>query len=327
MSERIAIFFDAENISANHVTSILAKVKSYGDILIQRAYADWSIPNTSSWKNLVAKQPISVYQQFHNGETQVIDKTIIMDAIQIAIEHPEIDTFCIVASDKGYSNLALRLRELGKYVLGIGEEKKTKQDSLLVNACNEFLYIENLKTVDENILLDTNDEEHDKETPDMAKFSLSRFISQAYDSTPKTKDGDIMLSRLSESIKSFKPDFDYNDYGYKSFKAMIESFPDEYEIYDDGKPHPSFMVERKEIRDTDKTLEGRIHKIVRNYGIIRSSDGTDYFFYAGDVLKQFHGIKLKKGMNVRFTVQKAPDENAPSRKDRNGRADKIEILG
>lgn len=87
------------------------------------------------------------------------------------------------------------------------------------------------------------------------------------------------------------------------------------------------MVERKEIRDTDKTLEGRIHKIVRNYGIIRSSDGTDYFFYAGDVLKQFHDIKLKKGMNVRFTVQKAPDENAPSRKDRNGRADKIEILG
>lgn len=52
MSERIAFFFDAENISANHVTSILAKVKSYGDILIQRAYADWSIPNTSPGKIL-----------------------------------------------------------------------------------------------------------------------------------------------------------------------------------------------------------------------------------------------------------------------------------
>ncbi len=161
MSERIAIFFDAENISAEYVNSILAKVKSYGAIVIQRAYADWSIPNTQQWKKLVAKQPISVYQQFHNGETQVIDKTIIMDAIQIAIEHPDIDTFCLVASDKGYANLALRLRELGKYVLGIGEEEKAKEDSLLVNACNEFIYVEKLNAVEDTILIDNKDTKKD----------------------------------------------------------------------------------------------------------------------------------------------------------------------
>lgn len=45
-NNNIAIFFDAENVSARYVSTILAKTSSYGNIVIQRAYADWSIPNT-----------------------------------------------------------------------------------------------------------------------------------------------------------------------------------------------------------------------------------------------------------------------------------------
>ena len=323
MSERIAIFFDAENISAEYVNSILAKVKSYGSIVIQRAYADWSIPNTQPWKKLVAKQPISVFQQFHNGETQVIDKTIIMDAIQIAIEHPDIDTFCLVASDKGYANLALRLRELGKYVLGVGEKLKAKEDSLLVNACNEFIYVERLNTVDDTILLDNDATE---KNADITNFSLSKFISQAYDSTPKTKEGYALFSRLGAAMRSFKPDFDYGDYGYKSFKQMIEDFSDEYEIYNAGKTAPIYMVLRKEIEElADRQAEGVIQKVVSTYGAIKS-EGKDFFFYTGDFKKEFRGIKLKKGMKVRFVVAKEPDPRAKVKRDRNGRAKEIEIL-
>lgn len=322
MSERIAIFFDAENISAEYVNSILAKVKSYGSIVIQRAYADWSIPNTQPWKKLVAKQPISVYQQFHNGEAQVIDKTIIMDAIQIAIEHPDIDTFCLVASDKGYANLALRLRELGKYVLGVGEEIKAKEDSLLVNACNEFIYVERLNAVDDTILLDNDETE---KNADITNFSLSNFISQAYDSTPKTKEGYALFSRLGEAIRSFKPDFDYTDYGYKTFKQMMEDFPDEYEIFDDGKRAPTYMVLRKEVEVTNRKAEGTIQKVVSTYGSIKS-EGKDYFFYTGDFKKDFRGVKLKKGMKVRFIVAKEPEPGAADKRDRNGKAKEIEIV-
>ena len=322
MSERIAIFFDAENISAEYVNSILAKVKSYGSIVIQRAYADWSIPNTQSWKKLVAKQPISVYQQFHNGETQVIDKTIIMDAIQIAIEHPDIDTFCLVASDKGYANLALRLRELGKYVLGVGEEIKAKEDSLLVNACNEFIYVERLNAVEDTILLDNDETE---KNADITNFSLSNFISQAYDSTPKTKEGYALFSRLGEAIRSFKPDFDYTDYGYKTFKQMMEDFSDEYDILNDGKTAPTYMVLRKELEAPDRRAEGVIYRVIAFYGVIKS-EGKDYFYYAADIKKEFRSIKLKKGMKVRFAVAKEPNLEATLQRDRNGRAKEIEII-
>ena len=321
MSERIAIFFDAENISAEYVNSILAKVKSYGSIIIQRAYADWSIPNTQPWKKLVAKQPISVYQQFHNGETQVIDKTIIMDAIQIAIEHPDIDTFCLVASDKGYANLALRLRELGKYVLGVGEEVKAKEDSLLVNACNEFIYVEKLNTVEDTILLDTDP--NDKNT-DIANFSLSNFISQAYDSTPKTKEGYVLFSRLGEAMRSFKPDFDYTDYGYKTFKQMIDAFSSEYEILDDGRPAPTYMILRKEIEETNRQAEGVIRRMINYYGIIKS-DEKDYFFSVSDIKKEYRKIRLKKGMKVRFVVVREPSQGEEQAAYNNGRAKEIEI--
>ncbi len=322
MSERIAIFFDAENISADYVNSILAKVKSYGSIVIQRAYADWSIPNTQPWKKLVAKQPISVYQQFHNGETQVIDKTIIMDAIQIAIEHPDIDTFCLVASDKGYANLALRLRELGKYVLGVGEEVKAKEDSLLVNACNEFIYVEKLNTVDDDILLDNDPAE---KNADITNFSLSNFISQAYDSTPKTKEGYVLFSRLGESMRSFKPDFDYTDYGFKTFKQMIDAFSGEYEILDDGKPAPSYMILRKEIEEANRYAEGVIRRIINYFGIIRS-DEKDYFFSISDVKKESRNIRLKKGMKVKFLVVREPSQGEEKASFNNGRAKEIEVL-
>lgn len=48
---KIAIFFDAENVPATKVPDIISEIAKEGDILFQRAYADWSIPNTSSWKN------------------------------------------------------------------------------------------------------------------------------------------------------------------------------------------------------------------------------------------------------------------------------------
>ena len=50
-----------------------------------------------------------------------------------------VDCFCIVSSDSDFTRLASRIREQGKYVIGIGEKKTP---SSFVNACNEFIHIE-----------------------------------------------------------------------------------------------------------------------------------------------------------------------------------------
>lgn len=322
----VAVFFDAENVSSQYASAVLAKVSSYGNVLIQRAYADWSIPNTKSWKETLARQPITVIQQFHHGESQVVDKAIIMDAIQIAIERPDINIFCIVASDKGYSNLALRLRELGKYVLGMGEEAKAKEDSLLVNACNEFLYVEKIAKIDEDILLESSSEMGDCESKEIQTFSLLKFINQAYDMTPKTKENGVLLSQLGEAVKKIKPDFDLSTYNFSSFKQMIESFPSDYEIYDDKKTPPTYSIFRKEREKSETSCTGKIKRLIKNYGIIVTDENIDYFFYNKDILPEFHSIKLKKGMKVDFFIAKEPIGNAETSRDRNGRAEKITIL-
>lgn len=54
------------------------------------------------------------------------------------------DAFVIVASDSDYTPLAIKLHESGVYVMGVGE-KKTPEP--FRNACDEFVYLENLSNV------------------------------------------------------------------------------------------------------------------------------------------------------------------------------------
>ncbi len=52
---------------------------------------------------------------------------LIMDAIEIvSTNRNPVNAFCIVSSDSDYYSLALRLREHGMYVAGIGRQGGTK---------------------------------------------------------------------------------------------------------------------------------------------------------------------------------------------------------
>ena len=52
-----------------------------------------------------------------------------------------LDGFCLVSSDSDFTRLAQRLREEGMVVYGFGEQKAVKA---FRNACNRFIYVENL---------------------------------------------------------------------------------------------------------------------------------------------------------------------------------------
>lgn len=317
MSKKITVLFDAENVTASFIPSILDFIQSKGDILIQRAYADWSFQGSKEWKSMLDKYPISAFQQFHHGEKQAVDKAIIMDAIELAIRHPEIDTFCIIASDAGYSPLALRLRELGKYVIGVGEKEKIKKESSrLTSSYNEFQYAEKLDVVETELKL-TDD---DKKDNNMDEFILAQFIEQAYNATPKN-DGIVLQSRLVESIKRQKPDFDYHDYKYTAWNKMFESLGFSVELNTDGN---TYRVIKQETED-GIFKEGEIFRIIGPYGIIKA-ENLDYFFYKGSLLPQFRNEKIKKGDKVRFQVAKKPDNEAQKNRDKNGKAINIEIL-
>ena len=65
---------------------------------------------------------------------------LVIDTLDLL--HKEIyDAFVIVASDSDYTPLAIRLHESGVYVMGVGEKKTP---SAFRNACDEFLFLENM---------------------------------------------------------------------------------------------------------------------------------------------------------------------------------------
>ena len=319
---KIAIFFDAENVPAKIVPAIISFLSTKGDILFQRAYADWSIESTKAWQNQISKTPIMAIQQFHHKQEQAVDKVVMMDAIELAIKHEEVDTFALIASDNGYYSLSLRLRELGKRVIGIGEKEKCQP--IWVNSCNEFSYFEDLEEEDEDILLQT---EKSKDSNELEEYAIEKFLEKAFDTTPSYKNTNaILLSQMWESILRLKPDFSVKDYGKKTARDFISSFADIFKITDDGKNPRTFFVEKVENKILQRK-QGTIKRRIGCYCIISSLDNSgDYFFYRNEINPVCKNTKLEKGMRVDFQVVKEPNPGAMESKDKNGRATDLIIL-
>lgn len=320
---KIALFFDSENVPADKVPLIIDYLSGKGDILFQRAYADWSVYNTKLWKDQLNKTPITAIQQFHHNEKQAVDKLIMMDAIEMAIKHADINLFAIIASDNGYHSLVLRLRELGKRVIGIGE--KAKCNPIWIKSCNEFSYLEDLDEKDENILLSEKNE--NDEDVNLKDFSLEKFIETAFESTPfyngtNTK----LLSQIWETIYRQKSDFNVKDYGVKSPRELILKLNSKFKLTDDGKPQRTFFVEKTDLKENEARKNGVIKRRIKNYGIISADDKSgDYFFYMGEINPRFKSNKLDKGTKVDFQVVDIP--KASDSENKNGRATDVKVIG
>ncbi|NLM00757.1 MAG: NYN domain-containing protein [Treponema sp.] len=319
---KIAAFFDAENIPSDKVPLIIDYLSTKGDILFQRAYADWSISNIKSWKDQLNKTPITAIQQFHHNEKQAVDKLIMMDAIEMAIKQDSINTFALIASDNGYHSLALRLREIGKRVIGIGE--KDKCNPIWIKSCNEFSYLEDLADNDEEVLL--NDE--DKSDNDgLTDYSLEKFLENAFDLTPYYKGTDTkLLSQMWETVYRQKSDFNVRDYGCVTPRELISKFDKKFKLSDDGKSQRTIFVEKIETKEDGNRKNGIIKRRIKNYRIICADDGSgDYFFYMPEINKNFKGEILEKGTKVNFQVIKKPNDSE-NLENENGRATDVKVI-
>jgi uncharacterized protein (TIGR00288 family) len=150
MNKKFAVIVDGDNICAKDYEPVLREIRSaYGEILIKRVYGDWTTPNMNTWKEVLVKEPATPYQQFRSGKNAT-DTRIIMDAIELMLQNNNINAFCIVSTDADFYGLALRLRENGKYVLGVGKEQSK---SIWQEACDKFLKLESLSSEETGFLL------------------------------------------------------------------------------------------------------------------------------------------------------------------------------
>src|SRR6267142_7210240 len=67
---------------------------------------------------------------------------MVVDALDLCYTKSHVDTFVIVSGDSDFSPLVSKLRENDKTVIGVGVKKSTSD--LLVAACDEFIYYDDL---------------------------------------------------------------------------------------------------------------------------------------------------------------------------------------
>jgi len=139
--KRIALLIDGDNAQPKLIGKILTEASKQGSLTIRRIYGDWTTPNMQGWKDTLNTAAIQPIQQFrYTVGKNATDSSMIIDAMDI-LHGKHVDGFCIVSSDSDYTRLATRIRESGFFVMGIGKQLTPKA---FVNACNVFIYTENL---------------------------------------------------------------------------------------------------------------------------------------------------------------------------------------
>lgn len=138
---KIALLIDAENIPHHRMEQVMKEVRDNQDdlITVKRIYADWTKPNLSAWKAVLKKYAFLPIQQysFVSGKNSS-DFALVIDAMDLLYQN-DIDVFYIVSSDSDFTRLAMRIRESGKVVIGMGEKNTLES---FVMACNDYVFFD-----------------------------------------------------------------------------------------------------------------------------------------------------------------------------------------
>ncbi len=216
---KMAVLIDSENVSSKNIEFIMKESIRHGFLTIKRIYGDWTDQRMTSWKKVLPDYAIQPIQQFKNTQGKnSTDSALIIDAMDI-LYTSEVDGFIIVSSDSDYTKLAVRLRESGKIVVGIGEQKTPKS---LVNACNEFRYIEILEKNFEGIKKELTQKNTKSEDAKKEDDELLQHLIEAYEMIEQESEWKN-LSSIANNLKRLDPAFTPSTYGFSRLSHLMES--------------------------------------------------------------------------------------------------------
>jgi len=230
--KRFAVLIDGDNAQASLLPQILAEVSKFGLITIKRIYGDWTTTNMNSWKKTLHKHAIQPVQQFrYTVGKNATDSAMIIDAMDL-LYSDDVDGFCIVSSDSDYTRLATRIREEGLFVIGVGEKKTPEA---FTNACNQFIYCENLAETREA-----------RKKPGKVKETVSPdplpILIQGFEMASKEEEW-VYLASMGNALHQLDPAFDPRTFGHEKLQSLIRDYPETFVLkHDDSKTPPVVYV-------------------------------------------------------------------------------------
>ena len=268
-SLRLAVLIDADNASRTAMRDVMAEIAVYGTPTVKRIYGDWTTPNMASWKPILLENAITPIQQYsYTTGKNATDSAMIIDAMDI-LYTGSCDGFVLVSSDSDFTRLAIRLREAGKKVYGMGE-KKTPNPFIV--ACDKFIYIEVIRAEAKEALAKAEQEAAQAAEPapapktepvpaKTAKKSRKKTAEPAPAPVPEPEpepqpspgpaqkkvpkevvhliadamdmiadeDGYVFMGELGNLLIRQQPDFDPRNYGFSKLTQLIKSI-DRFEV-------------------------------------------------------------------------------------------------
>ena len=219
---QIAVFIDFENIALglrdSHATfeigRILDRLLEKGKVMVKVAYADWNRfrgYTTSLHEHGI--ELIEIPRRESTGKNSA-DIRLVVDAMDLSWSKGHIDTFVVVSGDSDFSPLVSKLKENGKYVIGLGMKASTSP--LLANSCDEFIYYEDLERGAEP------EPQGDRSRPAHDKAGAFRLLADTVRALQRENFEVMQASLVKDTMKRKRPAFSEAALGFGSFSELLE---------------------------------------------------------------------------------------------------------
>src|SRR6476659_9248083 len=208
-----ALLIDFDNVTmgirsdlGKELRSLLSSEIIKGKVAVQRAYADWRrypqyiVPLTEASIDLIYAPA------YGSSKKNATDIRLAIDALELVFVRPEIGTFILLSGDSDFSSLVIKLKEYGKYVIGVGIRESSSD--LLVMNCDEYYSYNSLAG-----LVKSGDEE-------VVKYDPWDLVSEAVQRMKRN--GDVMRAdRLKQVMQQMDSSFDDKNVGKSKFSLFV----------------------------------------------------------------------------------------------------------
>jgi len=210
-----ALLIDFDNVTmgirsdlGNELRTLLGSDIIKGKVAVQRAYADWR--RYPQYVVPLAESSIDMIwaPAYGSSKKNATDIRLAVDAMELVFTRPEIGTYILLSGDSDFASLVLKLKEYGKYVIGVGIRESSSD--LLVMNCDEYYSYNALAG-----LVKSSEEEPAK------KWDPWELVTEAI--TRMKRNGDVMRSdRLKQVMQEIDNSFDEKDLGMAKFSRFVQ---------------------------------------------------------------------------------------------------------
>ena len=203
MSEekKLALLIDSDNVSAKYAQFILQEASKYGELTYKRVYGDWEKNNTGWRIPAMNNSILAIQQNSYIAGKNATDFSMIIDAMDIMYTG-NVDGFVLVTSDSDFTRLAVRLREAGMLVVGIGE---VKTPIAFTSSCHHFSYLTQV-------------------CDSIGDYNEKTLRTDILDYVKENDDGKLDLVKINAYLTSRYGSVNFAAFGYNRLSMFIDSF-------------------------------------------------------------------------------------------------------